>query len=164
MSAEKYVLKLNPKKSQVTLIHRLTGDFPQPHLVIDLDKGKMVPKAVLHLQFLDFFGWPTIKTNGNTQKLSSTHCSGGEELWKNQKFSWFWDLVSVFMEFLQLPDFFGWPKIKTNGKTRKLSSKHVFQNLLKFWFFSRKIPALLARSPSETCLELSFWKFSLLAT
>jgi hypothetical protein len=29
-------------------------------------------------QFLDFFDWPTIKTNEKIQKLSSKHVSGGE--------------------------------------------------------------------------------------
>jgi hypothetical protein len=29
------------------------------------------------------------------------------------------------MEFFSVFRFFGWPEIKTNGKTQKLSSKHV---------------------------------------
>jgi Reverse transcriptase (RNA-dependent DNA polymerase) len=44
--ARKNGLKLNPKKSQVMLIHRLTGDVPQPHLMIDSDTVKIGPKAV----------------------------------------------------------------------------------------------------------------------
>jgi hypothetical protein len=44
--ARKNGLKLNPKKSQVMLIHRLANDLPQPHLVIDSDTVKVVPKAV----------------------------------------------------------------------------------------------------------------------
>ncbi len=44
--ARKNGLKLNPKKSQVMLIHRLADNLPQPHLVIDSDTVKVVPKAV----------------------------------------------------------------------------------------------------------------------
>jgi hypothetical protein len=44
--ARKNGLKLNPKKSQVLLIHRSAGDLPQPHLVINSDTIRIVPKAV----------------------------------------------------------------------------------------------------------------------
>jgi hypothetical protein len=33
---------------------------------------------LLFLSFQIFFGWPTIKPNGKTQKLSSKHVFGGE--------------------------------------------------------------------------------------
>jgi hypothetical protein len=38
------------------------------------------------LQFPEFFGWPTIKTNGKTQKLSSKHVSGGKRAQKAEIF------------------------------------------------------------------------------
>jgi Reverse transcriptase (RNA-dependent DNA polymerase) len=44
--ARKNGLKLNPKKSQDLLIHRLAGNHPQPHLVIDSDAVKVVQKVV----------------------------------------------------------------------------------------------------------------------
>jgi Reverse transcriptase (RNA-dependent DNA polymerase) len=39
-------LRLNPKKSQVILIHRLPGNIPQPQLILDADMIKVVPKVV----------------------------------------------------------------------------------------------------------------------
>jgi Reverse transcriptase (RNA-dependent DNA polymerase) len=44
--AQKNGLKLNPKKSQVMLIHRLANDLPQPRLVISSDVVKIVSKVV----------------------------------------------------------------------------------------------------------------------
>jgi Reverse transcriptase (RNA-dependent DNA polymerase) len=44
--AHKNGLKLNPKKSQVILIHRLPGDLPEPFLVIESNVVKIVPKVV----------------------------------------------------------------------------------------------------------------------
>jgi hypothetical protein len=37
------------------------------------------------LQFPDFLGWPTITTNGKTQKLSSKHAKKVRKLKKNQR-------------------------------------------------------------------------------
>jgi hypothetical protein len=46
---------------------------------------------------------------------------------------------------------------KKSGNWKKfMQAPTRSQNLLNFGFFSRKIPALRARSPPETCLELSF--------
>jgi hypothetical protein len=42
---------------------------------------------------------------------------------KNQNFYRFWGLVGACVEFFQFLDFFGWPIVKTNGKTRTNSSK-----------------------------------------
>jgi hypothetical protein len=44
--ARKNGLKMNPKKNQVLLIHRLAGNHPQPHLVIDSNAVKVVQKVV----------------------------------------------------------------------------------------------------------------------
>jgi hypothetical protein len=96
-----------------------------------LGSGWRLHRIFSTLQFPDFFGWPTIKTNGKTQKLSSQHVSGGErarragiflEKIKIQADSGI--CLALAWKVLQFPDFFGWPAIKTNGKTSKLSSKH----------------------------------------
>jgi hypothetical protein len=92
---------------------------------------------LLFFDFPDFFGWSTIKTNGKTRKLNSKHVSGGE---RTQRAGIFFKKIKILADsgiwlavtwnILQFPDFFARPIIKTDGKTRKLSSKNVFQNLL----------------------------------
>jgi hypothetical protein len=66
------------------------------------------------LEFPDFFGWPTIRTNEKTRKLSSKQVSGGERARRAgilfEKIiisgdSGIW--LALAWDFLQFPDFLG---------------------------------------------------------
>jgi hypothetical protein len=114
------------------------------------------------LEFPDFFGWPTISTNDETQKLSSKHVFGGKRARR----------AEIFLEkskFQQIPGnmfrakFQVFPLVvifRQPKKSKNWRKCHASANLIpespEILIFSRKILALRALSPTETCLELSF--------
>jgi hypothetical protein len=97
---------------------------------ISVDSGIWSALAWNFLQFPDFFGWSTIKTNGKIQKLSSKHVSGSKRARRagisHEKIKISADSgirLALAWNFLQFPDFFGWPTIKTHDGLRKNTKK-----------------------------------------
>jgi hypothetical protein len=83
----------------------------------------------LHGIFFSFQFFLAGQQSKLTEKLSFQHIYGDErarragiflEKVKISADSEIW--MALAWNFLQFPEFFGWPTIKTNGKTQKLSS------------------------------------------